>query len=301
MRIPAIILSYDDNHAYAAHLIHRYQELWPGHPFQFVLPYQSGAGLAAWQGEGQLLKGRDLPITLVQSPPAIKATVLTLLQAYADDQWIYWCIDDKYPLLLDRIFLERLSHAIATDALTDIHGICFCRSRQLATGKALMANGLGLWQARCHPLAGPLLRRKNFAQIWLHQYIRVGVLRSLFEAFPDEIAAAKDLDRLKRLIPLRSEHHLYVTAGHYASFGESTTRGLVTRNCAESMANSGIAAPTPHRCSNRDIIIGSGRAHRRPDRWLRSMASIAYASWQDGFRRGRKAITRAARTRPWLR
>ena len=286
MRIPAVVLSYDANHAYVAHLVDRYQRLWPDHPFQFVVPYQRVVSSALQNRLACLSHANAVPIEFVVSAPAIKATVLTLLQSCADDQWIYWCIDDKYPLWLDCAFMERLHRAIRDQRLAGVDGICFCRSRQLATGKALMANRCGLWNAVLHPLAGPLFRRKNFAQIWLHQYIRAGVLRSLFQAFPDRIETAKDLDRLKRLIPLPDQHRLFVTSGHYASFGESTTRGMVTRNCAQSMAECGIDIPEAHPRSEREIIIGQRRPHRRPDRLLRAAASIAYAATCDGLRVG---------------
>lgn len=45
---------------------------------------------------------------------------------YPDDEWIYWCIDDYYPV---RLNVQRLPHVyrlLATEVLADVSGVNFC-------------------------------------------------------------------------------------------------------------------------------------------------------------------------------
>ena len=41
----AIVLTYDDNHNIANHMIYKYTNLWPNHPFIFRIPYQRNRSL----------------------------------------------------------------------------------------------------------------------------------------------------------------------------------------------------------------------------------------------------------------
>ena len=85
----AIVLTYDKYRRLTDHMILRYRQLWPDNPFTFRIPFQ------------QLPDTDSAGLEYIPSPPAIKATVLTLLQDLDDREWIYWCIDDKYPVHID--------------------------------------------------------------------------------------------------------------------------------------------------------------------------------------------------------
>ena len=61
---------------------------------------------------------------------AIKATVLTLLDGLPDDEWIYWCIDDKYPVALDLDAVAPLPALLARAESDDMDGLLFCRCRE---------------------------------------------------------------------------------------------------------------------------------------------------------------------------
>ena len=89
------------------------------------------------------------------------------------------------------------------------------------------------------PLGVTMHRRRGLQQIWIHQLIRVRVLRFLFDQFQGEINAAKHMDKYINQISLPDQFKLLVTASNYAVFGESTTRGKVTANCFRSMSERG--------------------------------------------------------------
>ena len=70
----------------------QYQRLWPDHPFRFRIPYQQLRGPNAERAE------------YIESPPEIPATVLRLIEDIEDEEWVYWCSDDKYPI---RLIVEK--------------------------------------------------------------------------------------------------------------------------------------------------------------------------------------------------
>jgi hypothetical protein len=258
-------------------MLARYEKLWPDHPFSFRVPYQNNDEL--------MLKHDPMPAALVPSPAGIRDTVLTLLEPFADHEWLYWCIDDKYPISLNIRFLQSLGHFIFSGASTGIDGICFCRARQLDTGKALLRNRLGLIETRLVPGVGALFRRGTYAQIWLHQFVRAGVLRALFEAFPTTVNSAKQMDDLKDRMKLHPCHHLYVTRSTHARFGESTSRGLITPNCLESMEGMGLATDHVTGVADREILIGERPGKRRLRDRGRELLSIGTAACRSPFSR----------------
>jgi hypothetical protein len=269
-KIPAIVLSYDANLSYVLHLVMAYQRLWRDHPFHFIVPCQdpsAGSALAA-----------RFDCSIIQSPPSIRDTVLTLLAPFSDEQWVYWCIDDKYPVHLDVVTISNIADLISSDRLVGVDGICFCRTRKLRNGKALMRNKLGLWHASTKTLVGTLFRRRNYSQIWLHQFLRVGVLRHLFKCFPQCLSAAKELDALKDAVPLPDAHRIFVTRGHHASFGESTSRGVITKNCALSMVREGLLSPRSGMGGDQEIFIGFQEKPLKPLILLNDFLSEASSS-----------------------
>ncbi|HEY4758162.1 MAG TPA: hypothetical protein VIH43_06365 [Chthoniobacterales bacterium] len=232
----AIVLTFDRHRAITQHLMLQYERLWPDHPFCFRIPYQQ-------------LRGPDSErIEYVQSPPEITATVLRLIDDIDDEEWVYWCSDDKYPirLVVEKV-KELLNYALTT---CEISGLLFCRTRV-----SLDKPELSLLPHRATTPAGDvLLERKAWYQIWIHQFLRAKVLRSLFSQLPLSIPSAKALDRLKDQVAKPDEYHLFVTEENFAIFGESTKRGLITKNCLESIAQTDIELPEWFQRSNGERI-----------------------------------------------
>ena len=224
-KINAIVLTCDRYRAITEHMIFQYDRLWPDHSFVFHVPYQE-------------LGGTDTErVKFLPSPSDIKKTVLHLLAGIDDEEWIYWCIDDKYPihLVTDRIG-PLISHAMRSP---EVDGLLFCRCRATLNNPKLTLFPRKLK----NPFGDIYLERKAWFQIWIHQILRAKVLRHLFTHLPDAIPSAKAMDDLKNDVPKLAEHRLFVTKENFAVFGESTRRGLVTQNCYESMIAAGIEIP----------------------------------------------------------
>ena len=233
----AIVLTFDRHRAITQHLMLQYQRLWPDHPFRFRIPYQ------------QLRAPDTERAEYIESPPEIPATVLRLIEDIEDDEWVYWCSDDKYPI---RLIVEKVKELL-NYALTasEISGLLFCRTRVTLDRPELALHP----SQRVTPAGDILLERKAWYQIWIHQFLRAKVLRFLFSQLPPQVPSAKALDGLKNRIEKPEDYHLFVTRQNFAVFGESTKRGTITRNCLESIARTDIELPEWFRHSHGERIM----------------------------------------------
>lgn len=244
--IPAIVLSCDRYQPFAEHMVRMYQRLWPDHPFTFRIPYQSLYPLLTTL-PGNRIEAR-------QTPVSIRATVLELLADLEDEAMVYWCLDDKYPLWLQLPRIKSILAWLRTSQAASIDGILFCRCRRMWEPAYLTGASIRDEQGNRY------LERINYEQIWIHQFIRVKVLRHLFMAMPAEITRANEMDALKRKISKPTEHRLYVSQCPYGRFGESTHRGKITTNCLANMYRIGFTPPaTAAHETARQILMGSAR------------------------------------------
>ena len=236
-KLKAIVLTCDRYRAITEHMILQYERLWPDHPFVFQIPYQHARG--ADTGKTNYRK----------APEDIKGTVLHLLADLDDEEWTYWCVDDKYPIrLVTGKIMDLITHAVSSPEMS---GLLFCRCRV-----TLNSPKLALYPKEIvNPSGDILFERKAWYQIWVHQLLKVKVLRYLFTHLPDRIPSAKEMDEFKNGIVKPPNLRLFVTKENFAVFGESTTRGLITQNCYESIRASQIELPDWFRHPNGQHVI----------------------------------------------
>lgn len=221
----AIVLTFDRVRAVTLHMIAAYDEVWPGHPLRFRIPFQA------------LPPPSRADVEPVPSPPGIRDTVLALLADLADDDWVYWCIDDKYPIGGEFGRFAEVAAWLPAIADTEVAGILLCRCRGLLGDRNLTGARMTA------PWGEALLERAGYHQFWLHQFVRAKVLRHVFEAFPAAIPNAKALDGMLAQLQKPAAHRLFVAERSLSIFGESTSRGLLTRNCHLSMQAKGMPQP----------------------------------------------------------
>ncbi len=237
----AIVLTYDRNAIITDHMISCYNEVWPDNPFTFRIPYQNKKRFIS-----------NARVEFIKSPSAIKATVLTLLHDLQEEEWVYWCIDDKYPIQLKINNITNIYNSIINHEIENIHGILFCRARRMLDPAFVIASSEMAGNER-------LLERKAYHQIWIHQFVQVKVLRHLFTCFPDIIKNAKYMDALKDKQVKPLTHKLFVTESNLSIFGESLTSGIITSNCLKSLSEKGFQIPPPlhfTKINDKRIIIG---------------------------------------------
>jgi len=221
-------------------MILQYERLWPDHPFVFRIPYQS-------------LRGPDSDrIRYVAAPGGTAAdiapSVLRVLDDVDDEEMIYWCADDKYPIQLVTDKIAALMLYVRQSS--EISGLMFCRCRV-----TLERPDLALYPREWPTPSGDiLLERRAWYQIWIHQFLKAKVLRYFFSSMPDSVPSAKAMDTLKNDIIKLADHRLFVTKENFAVFGESTQNGRMTRNCYDSIRNAGIELPLKYRRPRRKRV-----------------------------------------------
>ncbi len=246
-RIPAIVLTCQRYAPLTEHMIDTYDEVWPDHPFLFRLP--DGTAMR------EVAARRPNVVELVATAEGeargrFRAAVLGLLADLHDDAWVYWCIDDKYPIWLDLPVVRCIAGALETQPMA-VAGLSFARRSSRKWGDS--------GRHRLGDLT--FQRRPDYKRIWLHQFLRVKLLRGLFEGFPEVISSAKEMDALHPQRMLPPDQARYEIDLNAAVFGESTHRGLITANCAESLRRH-RGLPEGFDVSPRRLVIG-----RRP-KWF---------------------------------
>jgi hypothetical protein len=224
----AIVLTYDNYHPIADHMMHCYGQLWPNHPFVFQVPYQKFPKLLSEKYGDR--------ISLIKTPPDIRGTMDKLLEGIDNDTWIYWCMDDRYPIKLD---VEKLTEFY--DCLSDNNsdGLSFVLSHKDNSNR--YSNVFSI--VKDHR-GNKFYRKKHFGSIWSHQFMKAKVLSNFFKNMPINIKSAKEMDYyLLKLSVLPKDYVLLVTTQSHAQFGESSTRGMLTKNCYDSMVESKIQSP----------------------------------------------------------
>ena len=259
----AIVLTFDRHRAITEHMILQYERLWPDHPFCFRIPYQNLGGI----NSDQLEYIRTPGDTAEDIPDA----VLQLLADLPDEEWVYWCSDDKYPirLVIDKI-RELMRQALEA---ADISGLLFCRTRV-----TLDQPELTLYPNERVTASGDvLLERRGWYQIWIHQFLKVKVLRYFFTKMPTHLPTAKAMDDLKNEIEKPDDLRLFVTKENFAVFGESTQRGRITRNCLDSIKRGGIELPEWFRRSNGQYVTMGELPgwHRSWTRWMKRLLPVS--------------------------
>ena len=240
----AIVLTCDRYLPFADHMIRRYMELWRGNPFTFYIPYQVYPD--------RLKEKYGDKIRLIQTPADIKSTMQTLLQHTGRDEWVYWCMDDRYP---DRMQSEQVSRVydwVLTMPEDQVSGVLFTypmsKFNRYYVRKRSVIQGADEQQ---------YVELINYSHFWYHQFLKAGVLMHFADHLPDEMAQAKQMDQIKNGLKLPAGTRRYVRVSRLASFGESTNRGKITLNCAESMKNYCMELPPNFPILNRKIVKGS--------------------------------------------
>lgn len=238
----ALVLTYDKYHIFTHHMINEYEAIWSDHPFRFIVPYNNTTP--------EYL--RDRPSVLLKKTDAqIKACALQMLDGIGDDEWVYWCIDDKYPIHLVTDAFRAAVEFVENCTDPSISGLCLSRSR------GLMVNSL-IDQQETLEVSPKIkaIKRLRYNQIWYHQFLRAKVLRHMFQSFPDHHFNAKQMDYYIDDLEMPADHQLYVTQHNYTTYGETTDAGKITANCAKSLIDHGHTIPDGFDVLEEEIIMG---------------------------------------------
>lgn len=223
-KIKAIVLTYDRNHIITEHMIRCYQNVWPNNPFVFHIPYQDPETRVPAHNK-----------VYIKTPVSFRATVLGLLENLPAEEWVYWCIDDKYPIKINTSVFEYVFNSLQTFP-SNIASILLCRTKKLLLEENVREFYFSQLQI-------DVLERITLHQFWAHQFIRVKTLRRIFNAMPDTIEMPTDMVKHLHKTQILDSEKLLVSKVNNIVFGESTAKRVLTENCRISLEENGFPMP----------------------------------------------------------
>ena len=201
-----------------------YDELWPDHSLEFLVPYQSDS-----RTRPQVRRSR---MTFVRTGDSFQETMLGLLKGMGQEDWVYFCVDDKFPTRLNVPPMSQVMRAVLEghDELDEIAGLAFTRARSSLRWPGISITGTQCFGQRAY-------QRAEMSNFWFHQLFRVKVLRAYFQSLPI-IQAPKEMDGHGKTLQLGLR--FLTTQRHNLSLAESTTRGRITTGAMRSLNARGI-------------------------------------------------------------
>ena len=254
----AIVLTYDKYHPIAEHMIECYNKLWPDNPFIFRIPYQKYPYL--------LKEKYGEKIELIKTSSNIVLTMKKLLEDIEDDEWVYWCMDDRYPIGINKPHLVNIYDWIKTITDNSIVSVNFTYKLNDWNVNINSDRKFRIRDSNGHKY----YKIDNYKIIWFHQFMRAKALKYLFDNIPDTIKNAKEMDYHKDELKLPTNFKRFVCTKRFAYFGESSNRGQTTLNCVNSMRNYGMEIPSNFKILNKEIFKGTEKFD------IRNISSMFY-------------------------
>ena len=231
-------------------MILTYEKLWKNNPFIFRIPYEKYPEFLEkkYPNKVELVEIKNGKIR------SIKETILTLLEDLEDNEWIYWCMDDRYIISLR----DRDANDIYQTIL-EIDDPMICSIRLMRFRRGFKSNyikqGGEIYTKRGLELLEVIYTDSNHLNNpWEHQFVRVKLLRNLFKAFPDDSFKAKEMDSFPHLKGYGEK--CYIPVKNLVVFGESTSRGELTENCVANFKRWGLEIPTEFPISKKYHVSG---------------------------------------------
>jgi len=237
--------------------------LWPDCRFQFRIPFTDRDPRAIFRAQN---------VEFISTPPDIRSTVKSLLCDLPEHEFVFWCIDDRYPIEIFEPTVLRAVRDFASDAggdvdsikLTDltvegIEGKLHTRfprrwRRQLfrrpdtqrvendktwrqreeggAREPAFRLAGQGFFRQLGHPKNG----------FYMPQFTTPAFLKQFF--FASALPLKYGIREFHHfLLSTNLEHKSYFPNNFLLSVGESTFRGRLSMVCYEQMLKFGLVPP----------------------------------------------------------
>jgi hypothetical protein len=231
--VKAIVLTYDKQVGLAELVVKSYLALWKECPFQFVIPRNDDNSphfdfLATQKN-----------VSLIRTPSSIRATMSALLGTVDDNAWIYWCIDDRYPIEIDQRRMQMVFDFIASGAADHLNGIKLIHWKETADASY---NDIEIGD-----------RKFRFQVpysawgLWHHHFLRAKVLKEIFLASERNGIADTpwELNGYFHKLPFIEvfKNIVFPVGEPIIHFGETLVQGLLLANACEALARYNCPVP----------------------------------------------------------
>jgi hypothetical protein len=267
--VKGIVLSFDPHLEIANLLVETYNRLWPDHRFQFRIPFTNRDPRSIFRAQN---------VEFISTPPDIRSTVESLLRNLPEREFVFWCIDDRYPIEIFEPAVLRTVRDFASDAPNDVDSIKLTDlTVEGIQGKLRMMQGIverrlprwltrswrrqlslrpendKTWRQREEAVAREpafsLGGQRFFRQLghpkngfYMPQFTTPAFLKRFFlnPALPLKYGI-REFHRF--LLSTNLEHKSYFPNKFLLSVGESTFRGRLSMVCYEQMLKFGVVPP----------------------------------------------------------
>ncbi len=243
----AIVLSYDRNLPFVDHMISTYQKFWPNNLFVFRVPYQNYPDF--------LQKKYGEKVELIKTGSPIKATILKLLEDLNDEDWVYWCMDDRYLIKCNVEKAQALYEYVLNIQDKRVCIVQILRTfRDKSADKFVKKKQEVVSNEKVNIVESIFSDTDKLVDIWSHQFLRVKVLKRIFQSFPDQKFVAKDMDSFEKTKLIGEK--IWMSKDNLFILGESTHRGELTENCISSLTKFNLEVPQNIRVSKKYLVHG---------------------------------------------
>ncbi len=238
----ALLLTHDRQLG-LAELVHKtYAQLWPEHPFTFRIPFARAGGSGAFS---YLSAQRNC--RMIRSPSGIKDSMAALLEGIDGCEWVFWCVDDRFAIALDRARVAAIVEALDT-LPPGVEEVKLLRWKEPLLDERMT---IGATDFRRQ---APGSRARGF---WHHHFVRADVLRGAFLA--DDLAQDCRIyaitERIQRSEELVFAGDAQVAEATLLGLGEPLVEGRLTRNGRTWLKRMQCDIP-PYRRMNRVVEFG---------------------------------------------
>jgi hypothetical protein len=261
----AIVLSFDPHLEIANLVVETYNRLWPNCPFVFRIPFTDRDPRTVFAAQN---------VEFVQTPSDIRRTMQNLLRGLPEDEFIFWCVDDRYPIAIFDLPVLRAAYDFVTGKPAKVDSIKWTdirvagAHRKRDAKRQLLAHILALFRPRSTEApdrdtewrqreeATP--RAPAFVLAGQHFFRQLGHPKNGFympqfttPAFLKRFFFAPALPLLYGirefhhfLLGTEFEHESYFPDRFLVSTAESTFQGQLSASCYEQILKLGLSLPT---------------------------------------------------------
>jgi hypothetical protein len=229
----AIVLTYDKQVGLAELVIKSYLALWRECPFQFLVPRNDENG-----PHSEFLKTHR-NVSIVGTPSSIRGTMSVLLDGLDDEAWIYWCIDDRYPVKIDQVRMQMVLEFIASGGAEHLNAIKLIHWKETAdSDRDDISIGDRTFQFQLPHLAWGF---------WHHHFLKAKVLKEVFLASAQQGIADTPLALNAHIhkLPFGSvvENRVFPVGDPIIEFGETLVQGALLANAYEALVRYDCPVP----------------------------------------------------------
>ena len=235
----AVVLTFDKQVGFAELVYKKYMELWPNCPITFRIPYNSKKSCASYD----YFNSKD-NVELIISPPDIRRTMSAMLSDIDGDEWVFWCIDDRYPIrnINDDVSIDESLSLIFEEINS---GRLNYLNRIKISSKLEDTQNYDEWKKNFTkdifkisniPFFKEPAGVKLFRGVYCHTFIKAKVLKYYFlrDSMPEDYSI-REFHRINKNsppddFPWEDDCSSLISKKHMLSFGEPAIFGMLTMN-----------------------------------------------------------------------